>query len=57
MEKGELGEAAGRAELLFRPLLPILQAKRFSPFGEVELAEEPGDPNIDGKGVPTPVGI
>lgn len=57
MEEGELGEAAGRAKLLFRPLLPIVQAKRFSPFGKVELAEEPSDPDIDGKGVPAGVGV
>jgi len=57
VEKGELGEAAGRAELLFRPVFPILQAERFSPLGKVELEEEPGDPDIDGKGVPAPVGV
>ena len=57
MEEGELGEAAGRAKLLFRPLLPILQAERFSPLGKVELAEEPRHPDIDGEGVPAGVGI
>ena len=57
MEEGELGEAAGRAELLFRPVFPILQPERFSPLGKVELEEEPGDPDIDGKGVPAPVGV
>ena len=57
MEEGELGKAAGRAELLFRPLLPILQAEGLSPFGKVELTEEPGDPDIDGEGVPTGVGV
>ena len=57
MKEGELGEAAGGAELLFRPVFPILQAERFSPLGKVELAEEPGDPDIDGKGVPAPVGV
>ena len=57
MKEGELGEAAGPAELLFRPVFPILQTERLSPFGKVELAKEPSDPDIDGKGVPPPVGV
>jgi len=57
VEEGELGEAAGRAKLLFRPLLPILQAERFPSFGKIELAKEPGNPDIDGEGVPAGVGV
>ena len=57
MEKSKLGETAGRAELLFGPMLPVLRAERFSPLGKVELAEESGDPDIDGEGIPAPVGV
>jgi hypothetical protein len=57
VKEGELGEAAGGAKLLFRPVLPIRQAERFPPLGEVELAEKAGDPDIDGKSVPAGVGV
>jgi len=52
-----LGEPAGRAELLFGPFLPFVEAQGFFSFGKVELAEEPGHPDIDGEGVPAAVGV
>lgn len=55
MEQRQLGQAAGRAELSLRPFFPFRQAERFSPFGKIELTEEPRDPDIDGKGIPATV--
>ena len=52
-----MGEPAGRSELLFGPFLPVVEAQGFFSFGKVELAEEPGHPDIDGEGVPAAVGI
>ena len=51
MKEEKLGEPAKRAELFLRPLLEMGEAKGFSLFWEVELAEEAIDPDIDGKGV------
>lgn len=57
MKQGQLGEAAGGAELLFGPLFPVPEAEGFPALGEVELTEKPGDPDIDGEGVPAGVGV
>lgn len=52
-----MGEAASRAELLLRPLFPVLLAEGLPTLGEVELPEEPDHPNIDGKSIPAAVGV
>ena len=52
-----MGEPAGRAELLFGPFLPVVEAQGFFSFGKVELAEEPGHPDIDGESVPASIGV
>jgi hypothetical protein len=57
VKEEKLGEPAKRAELFLRPLLEMGEAKGFSLFWEVELAEEAIDPNIDGKGVPAPIRV
>jgi hypothetical protein len=57
VKEEKLGEPAKRAELFLRPLLEMGEAKGFSLFWEVELAEEAIDPDIDGKGVPAPIRV
>ena len=57
MEEGKLGEAASRPKLTQGPCFQVRKRERFFSFRKIELAKEPGDPDIDGEGVPPAVGI
>jgi len=57
VKEEELGESAVGSEMLCGPFFKLGQAKGFSSFGEIEFSQEAIDPNIDGEGVPTAVGV
>lgn len=57
VKEEELSESTVRSEMLCGPFFKLGQAKGFPFFGEVELAEETIDPDIDGEGIPTAVGV
>ena len=57
MEEEELGQSAKRTELFLSPHFEVGEAKRFSLFWKVELAEEAIDPDIDWEGVPVPIRV
>lgn len=57
MKEEELGESAKRTELFLRPRFEGGEAKRFSLFWKVELAEEAINPDIDGKGIEPAIGV
>lgn len=57
MEQRQLGEAAGRPELLFRPSFQFRQGKRAATARKIKFPHEAGNPDIDGEGVPSPVSV
>ena len=57
MEEEELGQSAKRTELFLSPHFEVGEAKRFSLFRKVELAEEAINPDIDGKGIESAIGV
>ena len=57
MKEEELGQSAKRAELFLSPHFEVGEAKGFSLFWKVELAEEAIDPDIDGKGIEPAIGV
>ena len=57
MKEGELGKTAGRTELFFRPGFQLRQAGRAAAPGKIQFPHKAGDPDIDGKGIPSPVGV
>lgn len=57
MKQEELGEASVWAKMFLSPDLKIGEAKRFSFFWEIKLAQQTIDPDVDRKGVEPVIGI
>ncbi len=57
MKEEELGEATVATKVFLGPLFEFGTAKGYSFLGKIEFSQETIDPNIDGEGVPTTVGV